>query len=150
MAKERGVRVAVHAHVHLELCRHLRTKLRATYSPSVIRTYLEQQAVDIEAMTLDLVTAERWAERLAERYETLDSWENAKLSTLGGALRRDFVNEPGRMPMTTDWWVALMVEDNPEDRVAVDDQGGEWQTLRASGRALTADQTKEWLSTLHP
>lgn len=50
------------------------------------------------------------------------------------------------MPMTTDWWVALQVEDEEEDRVAVDDEGGEWQALFAQGRAMTADKAKEWVA----
>jgi hypothetical protein len=52
------------------------------------------------------------------------------------------------MPMTTDWWVALEVEDHEGDRVAVDDKGGEWDALRKTGRALFADDAIDWLSSL--
>jgi hypothetical protein len=148
VAKRRGVRVFVHAHVQLEMCRHLRTEKRDRYSPATIRQYFMSQRVQITDMHLDEAAADRWAERLSRRYPTMKQWEEAKKSTLGGALRQEFVHEPGRMPMTTDWWVALQVEDKVEDRVAVDDWGGEWQPLRDAGRALDSKEAMRWLESL--
>jgi hypothetical protein len=148
LAEERHVDVLVHAHVHLEMCRHLRCEHGDQYNPDMIREYFRVQRIRIEDMHLDERGADRWAERLYLRYPTMQQWEHAKKSTLGGDLRDGFVHEPGRMPMTTDWWVALQVEDNPDDRVAVDDDGGEWEALRAAGRALKSDAARQWLEGL--
>lgn len=99
-------------------------------------------------MQVDRAIAERWAERLNVRYPTTDAWETAKLHTLGGELQKRFVHEPGQMPMTTDWWVALQVEDAPGDRVAVEDKGVEWDELRNVRRAMSSDEATKWLETL--
>jgi hypothetical protein len=148
LAKGRGVPVLVHAHVHLEMNRHLRTEKRDRYSHAMIREYFKGQRIQVSDMHLDEAAADRWAERLSQRYPTMADWEEAKKSTLGGTLRKEYVQEPGKMPMTTDWWVALQVEDAVEDRVAVDDQGGEWQSLRDAGRALDSEAAKQWLESL--
>lgn len=116
------------------------------YSQSYVDSFLSQQGIRVESMHLDTSAAERWAERLHERYPSDDAWEQAKRSTLGGELRKEFVHEPGRMPMTTDWWVALQVEDTAEDRIIVDDAGGEWRGLREMGRAMTSIAGLEWLT----
>jgi hypothetical protein len=99
-------------------------------------------------MRLDQGLAERWAGKLHARFPTNEAWESAKRATLGGELRADFVHLPGKMPMTTDWWVALQVQEAAEDRVAVDDHGGEWQALRDVGQALTAPEALAWLASL--
>jgi hypothetical protein len=64
-------------------------------------------------------------------------------------LKADFVHEPGKMPMTTDWWVALQVEEEPEDRIAVEDNGAEWKPLLAE-RALNVTGALAWLASLPP
>jgi hypothetical protein len=147
-AKGRGVQVVVHPHVHLELCRHYRCKYGHRYSRDLIGNYLKDREVCISSVRLDQAIAERWAARLHEQYSTDDDWEEAKLSTLGGTLRSEFVHEPGKMPMTTDWWVALEVAESGDDRIVVEDQGEEWAALRVAGRAMTADVAKQWLDSL--
>lgn len=148
LAKARGVDIVVHAHVHLEMCRHLRCEWGAEYNPATIKDYFQQQSVHVSDMHLDEATADRWAELLHRRFPSTEQWEAAKKSTLGGELSAAFVHERGHMPMTTDGWVALQVEDAPDDRVAVEDKGGEWQALRDSGRALTAASAKAWLESM--
>ena len=145
LAKACDVEVVVHPHVHLELCRNLRCKRGAEFSQSFVDSYLEGRRISIQTVHLDQIVAERWAERLHRRYPTVDGWEEAKRSTLRGNLRRDFVHEPGKMPMTTDWWVALQVEESDEDRIVVEDMGGEWAPLRDVGRAMTAEAAGHWL-----
>jgi hypothetical protein len=150
LAHARGVEVTVHAHVHLELCRHLRCQQGPRFSQSFIDSYLAQRRIGITPMHVEQATAEKWAGRLHARYSTTEAWENAKLATLGGNLRSDFVHEPGRMPMTTDWWVALQVEDSEGDRIAVDDKGNEWDELRKLGRALESTEAIAWLESVAP
>jgi hypothetical protein len=145
LAKRCDVEVVVHPHVHLELCRNFRCKYGSQFVPSIIDSYLKNQRISIPTVHLDQVVAERWAERLHRRYSTVDGWEEAKRSTLRGTLRSDFVHEPGKMPMTTDWWVALQVEESDNDRIVVEDTGGEWVPLRTMGRAMTAETAKQWL-----
>jgi hypothetical protein len=111
------------------------------------RLWIDSSVV-VDEMHLEKSRAERWAERLHQRFPTHEAWEEAKRSTLGGQLRAEFIHQPGQMPMTTDWWVALLVEDEPDDRIAVDDEGGEWSALRDGDRALRSDEALEWLQSL--
>jgi hypothetical protein len=48
LAVERQIDVLIHAHVHLELCRHLRGSLRGRFSPSLVQSYLTQRRIRIE------------------------------------------------------------------------------------------------------
>jgi len=41
--------------------------------------------------------------------------------------------------------VALQVEESDEDRIVVEDAGGEWAPLRDIGRAMTAEAAGRWL-----
>lgn len=148
LATTRRVELVVHPHVHLEMCRRLRCQFGPRYSPSYMTSFLEQLRISISTMLLDRTVAERWAGHLHGRFPTDEDWESAKHSTLGGELRADFTHLPGRMPMTTDWWVALQVHEATEDRIVVDDQGGEWAALRGAGRALTAAEALAWLDKL--
>jgi len=56
---------------------------------------------------------------------------------VGGKLRAQFEELPARVPMTTDWWVALAVEDNTGSRVVCDEDGEEWRALRDAERVHT-------------
>jgi hypothetical protein len=147
-AYRRGIPVLVHAHVHLETCRHYRCRFGANYSPDTVDVMLRDLHIDVADMNLDRPTAERWAQRLHALFPSDAAWQTAKLATIGGELREGFATLPGDMPMTTDWWVALQVEEAPPDRVAVEDRGHEWEALRLGGRALSAAEATAWLATL--
>ncbi len=82
LAWDCGVEVVVHPQVHLELCRHLRSKHGADYDVSRIASYLDQQHVTIAAIHFDREIAEQWAQRLHQRYDSTGAWEEASAPLL--------------------------------------------------------------------
>jgi hypothetical protein len=144
-AHRKGIRVVVPAQVHLELCRHLRESKRAAFSPQFIESFLTQQGIEVIEAQLDRQTAETWAEMLNDRYPTSDQWKAAKLSSVKAKLPDGATLPASRVPMTTDWWIALAVERDSDAIISVDDKGEEWQALRAVKRALFYVETLSWL-----
>lgn len=150
LAKKKGVRLMVHAHVHLEMCRHLRSSLRAKgreFSSSYIEASLRQLHLCVAKAKLDRDTAEAWAALLDERH-TGDAWRAAKLAALRARLPDESRLPPEGVPMTADWLIALEVE-RVGARIAVNDQGPEWVPLRVAGRALSRPEAMAWLEA-HP
>ena len=152
LAKKKRVRVVVHAHIHLEYCRYLRgvRRLRKLeFTPSEVQTSLEQLEIVVAEAKLNRGTAEEWARRLDLQYPDDAAWQQAKLETVKAQLPEGSRLRLGDVPMTTDWWVALAVEDHGAF-VAVEDNGKEWQTLKTvvPKRALTYAETLVWLGGL--
>lgn len=147
LAQKKGIRVIAHAQVHLEIWRQRRVELKEEFSEEIVRSSLGQLGIQIFDVTLDRVAAERWGERLARRYE--DRWADAKLSAVRARLPEGTTLPALKVPMTTDWLVALAVEDH-DGVIAVEDKGEEWSTLRASTpkRALTFAECLAWLQAL--
>ena len=150
LARERGLVPAVSAQVYLEDRRQTRLRCLADGRPFHAEEYdrLFAQLYDIIDVPFHRATAAEWADRLAARYPDRASWRNATRATLGGKLRAEFEALPARVPMTTDWWVALAVEDDRGSRVVCDEHGEEWRALRETGRVLTWDEAHVWLKTL--
>lgn len=146
LAKRKGVQVLVHAQVHLEICRQQRERLGAAFSQERVTTFLDQLGIEVAAAQLDRAAAERWAEILDRRYPSSDAWKKAKLSAVKAKLPDDAVLPAHRVPMTTDWLIALEVQHRGAI-IAVQDQGEEWGALRAAmpKRALSYDEALRWL-----
>ena len=146
LAKQKGVRVMVHAQVHLEICRQQRERQGARFSPQLITTFLEQLGIEVASAQLDRAAAERWAELLNRRYPSKEAWKKAKLQAVKGRLPEGATLPAHRVPMTTDWLIALEVEHRGA-RVAVEDQGEEWGALRAATPrcALSFEDALRWL-----
>ena len=149
LARKKGVRVVVHAHVHLEACRYYRGSRRARgldFTESAISTSLDQLGIKVADATLDRVAAEAWAALLDLRYPNDDAWQKAKLETVRTRLPEGVLLPANEVPMTTDWLVALEIE-RRDAWVAVRDNGPEWRALREAqpGRALTYPETMAWL-----
>lgn len=149
LAKSKGVKVVVHAHIHLETCRRLRESKRAkgeAYSQSHVTTSLDQLGIAIADVTFDRATAEAWAESLGRRYPTSADWKRAKADSVRARLPAGATVPASEVPMTTDWLVALEIE-RRGDVVAVEDKGEEWQILRSADpcRAFTYDAAMTWL-----
>src|SRR5690242_14469066 len=106
-----------------------------------------QQGIEVIEAQLDRQTAETWAEMLNDRYPTSDQWKEAKLSSVKAKLPDGATLPASRVPMTTDWWIALAVERDSDAVISVDDKGAEWQALRAVRRALFYGETLSWLET---
>ncbi|MGK3997272.1 hypothetical protein [Sorangium sp. So ce1024] len=150
LAESKGVEVVVHAQVYLERRRQMRARAGARFSAARFDGFLRQCGIKVVDIHLDHPTAARWADDLCQRYPTDAAWELAKQRTLGGELRADFKVLPGRMPMTTDWLIALAVEDDAASRIITRDEGEEWRRLREvePRRALTWDEAVTWLQSL--
>ncbi|WP_433933109.1 hypothetical protein AB3662_02805 [Sorangium cellulosum] len=150
LAGSRGVEVVVHAQVYLERRRQMRAHAGTRFSEARFDGFLRQCGIHIVDIHLDHPTAARWADDLFQRYPTDAAWEQAKQRTLGGELRADFKVVPGKMPMTTDWLIALAVEDDAASRIITRDEGEEWRRLREGEprRALTWDEAVIWLQGL--
>jgi hypothetical protein len=149
LAKQKRVRLVVHAQVHLEMCRRLRSSRRAQgkeFSASYVDSSLTQLHLHVADFLLDRRTAEAWAALLDERHPG-DAWRAAKLAALRSRLPEDARLPAEGVPMTADWHIALEVE-RVGARIAVDDQGSEWAALRAEGRALSRDEAVTWLHSL--
>lgn len=152
LARSRGFTPAVSAQVYLEDRRQTRVRLlqrdrsfsESLYDQAFIQLY---EVIDIP---FDRAIAGRWADRLASRYPERDAWKRAKQATLGGKLRAAFEQLPSSVPMTTDWWIALAVEDDPGARIVTAEGGEEWRALRDQGLVLSWDQARTWLDSLSP
>ncbi|WP_437897652.1 hypothetical protein [Sorangium sp. So ce124] len=150
LARSRGVDVVVHAQVYLEMRRQKRVLHGEGFKETLFDDLLEQLPIRVVDIYVDQPTAARWADGLSQRYPTDRDWELAKQSTLGGQLIADFKSIPGKMPMTTDWLVALAVEEDAASRIITHDEGEEWHQLRVSEprRALSWDEAVAWLQSL--
>jgi hypothetical protein len=149
LAGRKGVRIVVHAHIHLELCRHLRGSMRARgeeFTPSVISTSLDQLGIAVADAMLGRAEAEAWAALLDQRHPDDAAWQEAKLESVKARLPEGTRLRLGDVPMTTDWLVALEVE-RQGARAAVDDKGPEWRALREAEpcRALSYTEAVQWL-----
>jgi hypothetical protein len=151
LAGPAGVRVVVHAQVHLELCRQLREKFGAGFDPASVAGYVEAAGFVVEDGSYSREDAEAWAAQIHQRYPTAAAWKAAKLSAVRGQLPAGAALPARGVPMTTDWLIALTVE-RRGGFVAVDDKGEEWAALRALNppRAMTRDETMAWLRALPP
>ncbi|WP_437756663.1 hypothetical protein [Sorangium sp. So ce1389] len=150
LAGRKGVEVVVHAQVYLERRRQMRVRAGVRFSEARFDSFLRQCGIQIIDIHLDHPTAARWADSLCQRYPTDSDWELAKQRTLGGELSADFKIIPGKMPMTTDWLIALAVEEHAASRVITHDEGEEWRQLREAEprRALRWDEAVAWLESL--
>ena len=150
LARRKRVEVAVHPQVYLERRRQMRAQTGTSFDEAVFDAFLRRAGIVVPSFTLDQPTAAAWADLLHRRYPTHDAWESAKQRTLGGELRAGFAVSPGRMPMTTDWLIALSIEPEPSWRVITDDKGEEWCALRDADpcRALRWDDAVAWLEAL--
>jgi hypothetical protein len=144
-ARARGVRMFVHAHIHLEQCRQVRVDAKSSFSARRIESYLEGLGIEVVSATLDRDSAEAFAAQLAARYPSIEDWTEAKLSAVQARLPSAELSKS--VPMTTDWLVALEVERRGA-HIAVEDQGEEWRHLRDVGKALSFDQALAWLEVL--
>ncbi len=149
LAQKKGVAVTISAQVYLEDRRQTGVQQGAKFSPKKFDE-VYAQLFEVVDVPFDRTTAARWADRLAARYPTKDTWREAKMATLGGQLHAAFEMEPARLPMTTDWWVALAAEDDPDAWAATQDQGEEWRALRNLNppRAFTWEEATTWLTEL--
>jgi hypothetical protein len=147
LAQQKGVRLLVHAQVHLEICRQQRVKHGAKFSPTLIDSFLDTLGIQVAEARLDRGAAERWAELLYQRYPTSDKWKAAKLLAVKAKLPESTSLPARRVPMTTDWLIALEVEHRAAV-VVVEDQGEEWSTLRSKAPccALSFEEALRWLS----
>src|SRR5690349_11909682 len=110
LAQAKGIKVVVHAQVHLESCRQTRelaAKGGKKFSGERIRTFLEQLDVEVVKASFDQATAEAWAELLHQRYPTEKDWQQAKLRTVKASLPPEAQVPSAEVPMTTDWLIAL-------------------------------------------
>ncbi|KYF65766.1 hypothetical protein [Sorangium cellulosum] len=140
----------VHAQVYLEMRRQRRVLHGDGFKETLFDGLLQQLPIRVIDIHLDQPTAARWADALCRRYPTDAAWELAKHRTLGGELNADFKIAPGKMPMTTDWLIALAVEDDETSRIITHDEGEEWRRLREAEprRALSWDEAVTWLESL--
>ena len=147
LASPRDVRLLVSAHIHLEQYRHERVQRGDRFNLSIFNQFLERLSIDVVELRMTQDTAERWGERLADRYPTADEWAAAKARSIKAKLPSDGDVKRGHLPMTADWLVALQVEDD-EQYIVTDDTGPEWEALRSSGRAMTFEEAKHRLGEL--
>lgn len=147
LAQRKGIAVVVHAQVHLEICRQVRVREGAEFSQDLIDSFLETHRVPVIEAQLDRSTAEAWAELLQKRFPTSEAWKKAKLSAVKARLPSEAEVNAHRVPMTTDWLIALEVE-RRGSYIAVEDKGEEWRALRdmTPKRALFYDEAVQWLS----
>jgi len=146
LARSRGLNVLVHAHIHMEMCRHHRESKGERYSQPLIDTWLNQMGIVVADFHLTKQTAEECAAMLHRRYPTSEAWKAAKLSSVRARLTTEATLKEEKVPMTTDWWVALEVE-RLNGYIAVEDKGDEWSALRLMKpcRALSYDACMDWL-----
>ncbi|HLL06975.1 MAG TPA: hypothetical protein VK539_40745 [Myxococcaceae bacterium] len=144
-ASSKGIRVVVPAQVHLEICRQVREREGTRFSQQLIDTFLEQIGIEVVEARLDRSTAETWAEMLHQQFPTSEDWKAAKLTSVKAKLPEGTVLPASKVPMTTDWWIALAVERDSNAFIAVDDKGEEWRKLRALGKAFSYEDALRWL-----
>jgi hypothetical protein len=146
LAHEKHIRVFVHPHIHLEMCRYLRENPVRPFSQRYVDESLERLGISIADFNLTKETAETFAAMLHQQYPTSAAWKTAKLSSVRARLPDDATVKAEKVPMTTDWWVALEVE-RLNGYIAVEDKGDEWSALRLREpcRALSYDDCMNWL-----
>ncbi len=134
----------------MERRRQMQVETGEAFRPSIFDNFLERWGIQVFEMRFGHATASSWADMLFQRYPTHAEWEAAKKATVGGELKKGFVVEPGWMPMTTDWLVALEVEHDPESFIITADEGEEWRHLRQAvpRRALSLQEALDWLNGL--
>ncbi|HZH15906.1 MAG TPA: hypothetical protein VE057_16265 [Archangium sp.] len=155
LARGKPVTIVVHPQVYLERRRQMQVKCAdegKLFSSNLFDDLLGQLGVHVFEMRFDRSLASTWADLLFQRYRTHQAWETAKKGTIGGTLKEGFEVEPGRMPMTTDWLIALEVEHDPNSLIVTEDQGEEWKVLREvqPRRALSLQEAFDWLKTFPP
>ncbi|WP_437317853.1 hypothetical protein [Sorangium sp. So ce385] len=140
----------IHAQVYLERRRQQHVESGEQFSGTAFDDFLMVHRIRVVDIHLDQPTAARWADELCQRYPTDAEWELAKHRTLGGELIADFKIIPGKMPMTTDWLIALAVEEDAESRIITHDKHEEWRRLRDAEprRVLSWDEAVTWLENL--
>ena len=146
LARQKGVPVFVHAHIHLEICRYLRENPKRRFDQTYINESLERLGIAIADFHMTKESAETFAAMLHKRYPTSDKWKTAKLGSVRATLPSGATVNVETVPMTTDWWVALEVE-RLKGYIAVEDKGDEWDALRRMKpcRALSYDDCMDWL-----
>lgn len=153
LARQKQVPLVIHPQVYLERRRQKQVECAeegGAFNSVLFDNFLDRFGIQVFELHLARPNATAWADTLFLRYPTHAAWEAAKQATLGGELRKGFQVEPGRMPMTTDWLVALEVEHDPDSFVITEDQGEEWKALR-DARPLRIFSLKEafsWLQSL--
>jgi hypothetical protein len=153
LARTKGVQIAIHPQVYLERRRQMRaecTTKGVLFSAAIFDGFLGREKIVVLDFVFGQKTAAAWADELNQRYPTDEAWERAKKATIGGQLRADFQVLPGKMPMTADWLIALVVEGDPGSRIITGDTREEWRALREMlpPRALSWDQAMTWLQAL--
>lgn len=151
LSRAKGFTPAVSAQVYLEDRRQTRVRFAAQARAFLAEAYdaAFAQLFEVVDVPVRRDTAARWADLLAVRYPSREAWRSATRATLSGRLRSEFAELPARVPMTTDWWVALAAEDDdPGARIVCNEAGEEWRPLREAGRALTWDEAHTWLQGL--
>lgn len=150
LARSRGFSPVVSAQVYLEDRRQTRVRSAALGRPfdERVNDALFSQLYEVIDVPLDRATAARWADRLAVRYPGPDAWKQAKRATLGGKLRDAFEVLPAHLPMTTDWLIALAVEDDAQSRIVTEEGGEEWSFLRSEGRVMSWKESLAWLASM--
>jgi hypothetical protein len=153
LARAKGVEIAIHPQVYLERRRQMRaacTKKGTPFKAAAFDGFLSQQRIVVVDVLFDQRTAAAWADELDRRYPTDEAWEGAKNATIGGQLRADYQVVPGKVPMTSDWLIALVIERDPVARIITHDEGEEWRELRGMQppRALSWSDAMAWLQGL--
>lgn len=150
LAHNKHVTVVVHPQVYLERRRQRQVECAeegSVFDSALFDNFLEKFGIQVFEMNLGRSTASQWADTLFQRYPTHGAWEAAKKATLGGELKQGFKVEPGQMPMTTDWLVALEVEHDADSVIVTEDRGEEWKALREGQpeRILSLNEAFGWL-----
>lgn len=153
LARVKGVEIAIHPQVYLERRRQRRgecTKEGKPFKAAIFDGFLSRETIVVVDFLFDQRTAAAWADELDRRYPTDEAWEGAKKATIGGQLRDDYEVLPGKVPMTADWLIALVVERDPVARIITNDGGEEWRALRGMQppRALSWNGAMDWLQGL--
>jgi hypothetical protein len=131
-ASAKSVDVYIPAQTYLENRRQELIRHGSTFNRALFDSFLGSIGIQTVSISFTHHDAIRWSERLAVRYPASDDWTKAKLRTIGGELHRALAVLPGRVPMTTDWLIALLVEDNPDWFAVTNDKGAEWDALHVA------------------
>jgi len=151
-ARGRQVMLVIHAQVYLERRRQMQVHCKSqgtSFQSGLFDNFLDRLGYEVLEMRVTRETASTWADLLFLRYPDHAAWEAAKKATLGGELRKGFQVAPGRMPMTTDWLMALEIEHDQKSYVITKDSKEEWQALRNArpSRVFTWKEAIDWLRT---
>lgn len=150
-ARRHAVALRVHPIVHFEQCRQVRAHGRAAgraFDPVLMESFLGRYSIAVADVPMSRANAESWAERIDGWFPTNDAWREAKRAALHARLPEHTKLDAEAVPSTVDWLIALAVEDAPDVRIAVEDKGAEWKTLRAANRALSFPDALAWVASL--